>query len=110
MPRRAKTLSPWGQFAPHKPLVAAAPSTAHAAGLQEAARMGLSQESTVPFGFKKKKTNKPETFPQLLFKQGGCTSCCLKLFSEAVISLLTSTLTVKASGSSVPLLEIELHQ
>lgn len=73
VPRRAKTLSPWGQFAPHKPLVAAAPSTAHAAGLQEAARMGLSQESTVPFGFKKKKkqTNQKHFLSCFLSKVGA---------------------------------------
>lgn len=34
----------------------------------------------------------------------------MKLFSRAFISLLTSTLTVKASGSSVLLLEIEFHR
>lgn len=67
VPRRAKTLSPWGQFAPHKPLVAAAPSTAHAAGLQEAARMGLSQESTVPFGFKKKKNKQTRNISSAAF-------------------------------------------
>lgn len=67
VPRRAKTLSPWGQFAPHKPLVAAAPSTAHTAGLEEAARMGLSQESTVPFGFKKKNNKQTRNISSAAF-------------------------------------------